>query len=289
MVCMDYRWIACVVLLCSSFAMAADWKLVWSDEFNYTGQPDPAKWGYEEGYVRNNEAQYYTVNRLENARVENGCLVIEGRKDNMANPEFDAKGKGPTSRPTLPYTAASIHTRGKAAWLFGRVEVRAKIPSGLGVWPAAWMLGTNITKIGWPRCGEIDIMEFVGKDAGRIHGTLHWGTSYKKGEHKASGKAFPTTRPFDDFHIYAVEWYPDRIDFFFDDTKYHTVKAEDVVKASGDNPFLKEQYLILNLALGGDWGGKIDDANLPQRYLIDYVRVYQQATPPAPAAEAKGR
>lgn len=273
---MDLRYLACAWLLCTSFAFAADWKLVWSDEFDGTGLPDPAKWSYEEGYVRNNEAQYYTVNRSENARVENGCLVIEGRKDNFANPKLDAKGSGPATRPTLPYTSASIHTRGKAAWLYGRIEVRAKIPSGKGVWPAAWMLGANIKQVGWPRCGEIDIMEFVGHDAGRIHGTLHWGKSYRKGEKKSSGKAFETNRPFDDFHVYAVEWYPDRLDFFFDDTKYHTVKMADVVASSGENPFAKEQYMILNLALGGNWGGKIDDAILPQKYLVDYVRVYQQ-------------
>ena len=259
------------------------WKLVWSEEFNYTGLPDPAKWSYEEGYLRNNESQYYTRDRLENARVEGGHLIIEGRKDNFPNPNYDAKGKGPATQPTLPYTAASIHTQGKSSWLYGRIEVRAKLPQGKGVWPAAWMLGDNINDVGWPRCGEIDIMEFVGHSPEVVHGTLHWGKSWRPEEKKASGTAFKTSRPVDDFHVYAVEWFADRLDFYFDDTKFHTVTADEVIKSSGENPFSKPQYLILNLALGGDWGKEIDDANLPQKFYVDYVRVYQQE----PAADVQ--
>lgn len=264
----------------SAIAFAADdWKLVWSDEFDYTGHPDPAKWNYEEGYVRNHEAQYYTRDRLENARVENGCLIIEGRKDSMANPKYDPKGKGAATQPTVSYTAASLTTRGKADWLYGRIEVRAKIPQGKGVWPAIWMLGSNIKDIGWPRCGEMDIMEFVGHDPSGVHGTLHWGKSYRKEDKKASGKRFEATRPFDDFHVYAMEWYPDHVDLYYDKTKYHTVTTEHVLKEGGENPFSKPQYLIINLALGGSWGSVIDDSVLPQKYLIDYVRVYQKPVP----------
>ena len=246
-------------------ARAADWKLVWSDEFDKPGSPDVSKWGYEEGLVRNHEAQYYTRARPENARVEGGMLVIEGRKETFA----DADGKHPAS-----YTSASLTTEGKASWTYGRVEVRAKLPEGKGVWPAIWMLGANMPAVGWPRCGEIDIMEFIGKAPELIHGTVHY--SKDDGQHDANGAVTPISQPGEGFHTYAIEWWPDRIDFFFDETKYYTSPMEKAGPAQ-DNPFHKSQYLILNLALGGDWGGAIDDARLPQKFLIDYVRVYQQA------------
>ncbi len=261
-----------------SCASADEWKLVWSDEFDYTGLPDPAKWRYEEGYVRNQEAQYYTKDRRENARVENGMLVIEGRKDNMPNPKFDPKGKGPATQPTVAYTSASITTEGTFAWTYGRIEARAKLPKGKGVWPAIWMLGTNISTVGWPKCGEIDIMEYVGHTPNAVYGTLHWGRSYKSPDKKSSGKEFKTPAPADDFHIYAIEWTPERIDLYYDKTLYHTVPLEKA--QDGDyNPFKQPQYLLINLALGGSWGREIDDSILPQKYLVDYVRVYQKEGP----------
>jgi beta-glucanase (GH16 family) len=244
------------------------WKLVWSDEFDYQGLPDPKKWDYEEGFIRNGESQYYTRDRLENARVENGMLIIEGRKEDYADPHPRA---GATTRPIAHYTAASLITLKKADWLYGRIEVRAKLPQGKGVWPAIWMLGSDIGTVGWPACGEIDIVEFVGKIPDRIHGTVHY---QKDGKHASSGKALPATRPFDDFHIYAVEWAPDRIDFFFDDRIYHSFPVEQA-NNKGANPFHKNQFLLINLALGGAWGGKIDDTILPQQYLVKYVRVYK--------------
>src|SRR5690348_5754560 len=139
---------------------AANWKLVWSDEFEQPGLPDPAKWNYEEGFIRNNEAQFYTTNRSENARVENGMLVIEARKERFKNPAFDpeAKGRGGPrrNREYAEYTSASLTTRGKASWTYGRIEVKAKLPTARGTWPAIWTLGTN-RQAGWPACGEIDI------------------------------------------------------------------------------------------------------------------------------------
>ena len=237
----------------------AAWKLVWSDEFNYQGLPDKTKWAYEEGFVRNHENQYYTRERSENARVENGSLVIECRKEHFQ----------PAGHEAVEYTSASLTSR--ASWLYGRLEMRAKIPQGNGVWPAFWTLGANRGQVGWPRCGEIDIMEFVGKDPTHIHGTVHYSLD---GKHQSDGGKWETASPFDGFHIYAVEWYPDRIDFFFDQHKYHSVplgKADD----RGENPFHKPHYLLVNFALGGSWGGPIDDANLPQQYLVDYIRVYQ--------------
>jgi beta-glucanase (GH16 family) len=253
-----------ILLLLASGASAADWKLVWSDEFNYRGLPDTNKWGYEEGFVRNHESQYYTRARLENARVEDGHLILECRKEH-----FTPAGHAP-----VEYTAASLITRHRADWQYGRIEVRAKLPQGRGVWPAIWMLGTNETSVGWPRCGEIDIMEFVGKQPDHIHGTIHY---FKDGKHRSNHGSLQTDRPFDDFHTYAIEWTPDRIDFFFDEKKYQSADLSAADEA-GNNPFRAPQYLLLNFALGGSWGGPVDDANLPQQFVIDYVRVYQQTT-----------
>ena len=253
---------------------AKDWKLVWSDEFNCAGLPDTNKWDYEEGFVRNHETQYYTRARLENARVENGHLVIECRKEHFT----------PANHAAVEYTAASLTTLNKESWQYGRIEVRAKLPHGLGVWPAIWTLGTNISQVGWPRCGEIDIMEFVGKEPNGIHGTVHYAVT---GKHQSDGGTLVTNQPFDDFHVYAIEWTPERIDFFFDDQKYHTVLIAKADEGAG-NPFRAPQYLILNFALGGDWGGPIDDAVLPQKFLIDYVRIYQSTNSrPSASTDAK--
>jgi beta-glucanase (GH16 family) len=165
------------VLAFTSQVWAADWRLVWSEDFNNPGAPDRAKWSYERGFVRNNELQLYTADRPENARVENGSLVIEGRKERLPNPFYrpnsDLKRKR-TSAQFTDYTAASLITQGKASFLYGRIEVRAKLPQGRGVWPAIWLLGTNETTVGWPGCGEIDVMEFVGKEPDRVHATVHF-------------------------------------------------------------------------------------------------------------------
>ena len=252
---------AALLILTAHRVDAKDWKLVWSDEFNYQGLPDQAKWDYEEGFVRNHESQYYTRARLENARVEAGNLVIECRKEHFT----------PPNHASVDYTAASLTTQDRASWQYGRIEVRAKLPQGKGVWPAIWMLGTNISKVGWSACGEIDIMEFVGKEPKGIHGTLHYAVA---GKHQSDGGSLATNQPFAAFHNYAIEWTPERIDFLFDDIKYHSVPIAKADQDAG-NPFRAPQYLILNFALGGSWGGPIDDAVLPQKFLIDYVRVFQ--------------
>jgi len=240
---------------------AEKWKLVWSDEFNYTGLPDETKWDYEEGFMRNNERQYYTRARLENARVERGMLILECRKEHFT----------PENHIPVEYTAASLDTRLTADWKFGRIEARAKLPQGKGVWPAIWTLGTNISSVGWPACGEIDIMEFIGRDPNHIHGTLHYAVD---GKHQSDGGELETPRPYDGFHIYAVEWSPEQIDFFFDSKKYHTVLIDKAGKGDA-NAFRAPHFLRINFALGGDWGGAIDDKALPQKFLIDYVRVYR--------------
>ena len=250
------------------------WKLVWSDEFDRDGLPDSSKWIYEVGFVRNKEEQYYTEARLENARVEKGMLVIEGRREKFPNPGFKAgSDKWSENREFAEYTAASITTQGKFAVKYGRIEIRAKLPHGTGIWPAIWMLGTNITKIAWPRCGEIDIMEYVGFEPNSVHATVHYSSG---GKHAQKGSKIITEKPYDDFHVYAVEWDSEKMDFYFDDKFYHTYKLDDAVEG-GYNPFRDPHYLLINLAVGGSWGGKVDPSIFPQKYLIDYVRIYQKA------------
>ncbi|UYQ95404.1 glycoside hydrolase family 16 protein [Chitinophaga horti] len=234
-------------------------KLIWSDEFNYTGLPDSTRWSYETGFIRNQEPQYYTANRLENARVENGHLRIEARKE-------EYKG--------AKYTAASIITKGKADFKYGRVEVRAKLPGGRGSWPAIWMLGANHGPVRWPDCGEIDIMEFLGKDSGTVYGTMHY--KGDNGKHAQKGGSIKDVKPVEDYHIYAIEWNEQQIDVFYDDKVYFTfnISAES---SAVQEIFHKRFYLLINLALGreGGWPGPVTDADLPFIYDIDYVRIYE--------------
>lgn len=230
-------------------------KLVWSDEFNYTGLPDPAKWDYEEGFIRNREPQYYTRERPENCRVEGGNLIITAIKE-------DFKG--------AKYTSASVITKGKYQFTYGRVEVRAKLPEGVSVWPAIWTLGTNIGSVRWPMCGEIDIMEYWGTSPNSVAANVHTG-DYNHSKGTGRGGKIQWENPWADFHIYAVDWYPDRLDFFFDDKLYFSCprKGEGV----GEWPFDAPQYLLINLALTAGKTG-IDDKTFPAKYLIDYVRIY---------------
>ncbi|CAN5380934.1 hypothetical protein BH11ARM2_BH11ARM2_03310 [soil metagenome] len=248
------------LLATMALTAAPDWKLVWSDEFNGSGLPDPKKWGYEKGFIRNHEAQFYTERRTENVRQEGGKLVIEARKD-------DFEGH--------PISSGSINTRGKGDWTYGRIEVRAKIPTGKGTWPAVWMLGSNIDTIGWPRCGEIDMMENVGFDPARMHFNIH---NPKMSGAKGSVSSFNTVmeKPWEAFHTYAMEWFPDRLDLFMDGKKMLSYLND----GRGDEetwPYHRPQYLLLNVAIGGDWGGQqgIDDTIFPCRMEVDYVRVYR--------------
>lgn len=239
------------------------WNLVWSDEFDGNGLPDKNKWDFEEGFVRNKETQYYTRDRLENARLENGNLVIECRKEQYV----------PDNKPPVEYTSASLTTKGKVGWKYGKVEVRAKIPEGKGVWPAIWMMGeSKMSGIKWPFCGEIDIMENVGKTPDKIYGTLHYAVD---GKHQKDHGSIQVENCSKDFHDYAVEWTSERIDFFVDGRNYKSVLLDQA--GTGDaNPFRQPFYLLINFALGGNWGGPVDESILPQKYLIDYVRVYQR-------------
>ncbi|MEI8310548.1 MAG: glycoside hydrolase family 16 protein [Verrucomicrobiota bacterium] len=261
--------------------MTNKWQLKWSDEFNYSGIPDPEKWKAEEGLIRNQELQFYTRGRPENARVEDGRLIIEAHRENW---------------PVAGFTSASLSTQGLRDWCYGRFEMSAKLPAARGTWPAFWTLGADIDSVDWPRCGEIDIMEYVGHEPGikGIYGNVHYGDPIHHAfieprDFRDSAK--PDLQALDSipwkglhrvpdaatsFHVYAVEWFPDRIDFFVDDARYLTYTKAD--SNDGTWPFDKPHFLMVNLAVGGAWGGHlgVDETAFPQRYEIEYVRVYQE-------------
>jgi beta-glucanase (GH16 family) len=235
-------------------------KLVWSDEFNYTGLPDKSKWNYDigGGGWGNNELQFYTKDRKENARVEGGHLIIEAHKEKWENRE---------------YTSARLITKGKGDWKYGRIEVKARIPSGLGTWPAIWMLGST-TPLKWPDDGELDIMEHVGYDQGKVHASVHC----KKYNHVIGTQKTAFTMVPDcstAFHVYTVEWNADSVKMGIDNNEYFRF-ANDKTGYEGW-PFDNKMHLLLNIAVGGNWGGAkgVDSTIWPRRMEIDYVRVYQ--------------
>lgn len=238
------------------------YKLVWSDEFLYNGLPDKEKWNYETGGHGwgNNELQYYTKTDTTNASVSKGVLNITARKEKKEGSD---------------YTSARLITKGKASWTYGRMEARIKLPSGTGLWPAFWMLGENIDEAGWPKCGEIDIMEHVGYRPGEILGTVHTQAfNHLKGTQKSGEEIIKN--PYSEFNIFAIEWDKQSIRFFLNDKMYHEFK--NTGGGVDDWPFDKPFYIILNLAVGGNLGGVkgIDEKAFPATYSIDYVRVYQK-------------
>ncbi|MBY0436531.1 MAG: glycoside hydrolase family 16 protein [Cyclobacteriaceae bacterium] len=263
-------WLACLALIVSCVKKPSGKsgfdKLVWSDEFDTQGQPDSTRWNYDLGDGcpnvcgwGNNELEYYTSDP-KNVRVEGGTLVIEAHKEERG-------GK--------PYTSTRIVSKLKGDWLYGRIEVSAKLPRGKGTWPAIWMLSTDWKYGGWPASGEIDIMEHVGFDPGIVHGTIHT-EAYNHG--KGTQKEGKITVPdcMDQFHLYAINWNEDKIDFFVDDKLYHTVTRDPKEDFKGW-PFDQRFHLIMNVAVGGNWGGMqgVDESIWPQRMEVDYVRVYQ--------------
>lgn len=244
--------------------LCAEYRLVWFDEFDRDGLPDSQKWSYDVGGDGwgNNELQYYRRNDSSTARVENGCLIIEAHKKNH-------KGSD--------YISARLVSRGKGDWRYGRFVVRAKLPSGRGSWPAVWMLPTDWEYGAWPSSGEIDIMEHVGYDMGKVHASLH--TRHGNGSNGLNETRHIIVEGVNTaFHVYALEWTPDRITASVDGVHYfESLKSEkDWTQWPYDNRF----HIILNLAVGGNWGGlKGVDAEIwPQRMEIDYVRVYQRST-----------
>ena len=246
------------------------WALVWRDEFSGPdgSAPDPKKWMYDIGVGGdgwgNRELEYYT-DLAQNVRIRRGNLVITALKEKFTG------GDGVTR----DYTSTRLKTQGLFAQTYGRFEARIKIPRGQGIWPAFWMLGDDIDSAGWPKCGEIDIMENIGKEPGTLHGSLH-GPSMTAGTSDATQIiALPAGQMLAaDFHLYAVEWEPDVVRFYLDETLYATFKKSEW-PAGGhwvfDHPF----FLLLNVAVGGDWPGPPDSTTVfPQEMLVDYVRVY---------------
>ncbi|MGC4034824.1 MAG: glycoside hydrolase family 16 protein [Chitinophagaceae bacterium] len=238
-----------------------EWKMVWNDEFDYTGLPDPKKWGYDVGGDGwgNHELEYYTNSRTENARVENGMLTIEARKE-------DYQG--------MKYTSARLVTKGKGDWQYGKIEVKAKLPKGLGTWPAIWMLASTPV-LNWPDDGEIDIMEHVGYDQGIIHGTIHC----KKYNHTIGTQksaTIPVPNCSEAFHVYSMEWDKDSLRIGIDGNNYFQFANDHTGYAAW--PFDNKMHLLLNIAVGGDWGGQkgVDENIWPQKMEVDYVRVYQR-------------
>lgn len=237
------------------------YELVWNDEFDYEGEPDPEKWGYDVGGGGwgNNELQYYT--KAENASVADGVLTIQARKEQVGFYE---------------YTSSRLVTRQKGDWLYCKVEVSAKLPKGKGTWPAIWMLPTDWDYGDWPASGEIDIMEHVGYDQDvivqSVHSTKYHATNSKSGSYKVEGVS-------DEFHTYTVEWLPDKIIFGVDGEEKYTYDPNKLSKQPTKAiwPYDKRMHLLINLAFGGDWGGArgVDDSYFPVDYYIDYVRVYQ--------------
>jgi beta-glucanase (GH16 family) len=241
-------------------------QLVWSDEFDEPDNwlPDQTKWTFEVGGngFGNHELEYYTER---NAHIENGNLVITAQREHYT-------GRDGVTR---EYTSARLKTQAHFTQAFGRFEARIKLPQGQGVWPAFWLLGDDIGTVGWPKCGEIDIMEMLGQDTSTAYGTIH-GPGYSGSNGIQSKFVLPAGQHFsDDFHVFAIEWEPTEIRFYVDNKLYGTRKPSDLphgAKWAFDYPF----FILLNLAVGGDWPKNPDaTTTFPQKMLVDYVRVYR--------------
>lgn len=236
-------------------------KLVWSDEFNYSGLPDSTKWKYDTGNSGwgNNELEFYTSKRIKNAQVSKGLLTIKVVKESYQG---------------AAYTSARLLSKGQGDWKYGRIEIRAKLPTGRGMWPALWMMSTDEAYGDWPKSGEIDIMENVGYNPDSVFATVHT-ESYNHTIGTQKTKGLSRTDLSTAFHVYAVEWSEKTIEIFIDKEKYFHFDNEGTGYKAW--PFDKRFYLLMNVAVGGGWGGKkgVDDSIFPQQMQVDYVRVYQ--------------
>lgn len=234
---------------------------VWQDEFSGTSL-DLTSWGFDVGATGwgNNELQYYTNNRPENIYLDNGKLVIQAKKESYQG---------------SAYTSARILTKGKREFTFGRVDIRAKLPVGNGLWPALWMLGKKIDQTSWPACGEVDIMELIGKEPNKVHGTMHWGASTSNHLSYTTNYTLPSGNFSDKFHVYSMVWELDKIEIFMDDISY--CKFDKSKIGSAAYPFNEPFFFIFNVAVGGNWPGSPDASTVfPQQMLVDYVRVFKK-------------
>jgi beta-glucanase (GH16 family) len=257
-----------------SIYLKEGYKLVWTDEFDSNGKPDSSSWRYEQGFVRNEELQWY---QADNVWCENGRLVIEARKDNKPNPGFKKNGNDwRSNRENIQYTSSSINTSGKYSWQYGRFVMRGKIDVSSGLWPAWWTLGVSGE---WPSNGEIDIMEYY---KGKILANIAVGT-----QKKYNAEWHSNTKSIDElggavwaskFHIWRMDWTPQYISLFVDDKLLIKVDMASLYNKDGSNtnPFMQPHYMLLNLAMGGMNGGELGDTKFPNRFEVDYVRVYQK-------------
>jgi beta-glucanase (GH16 family) len=247
---------------------SAQWKLTWSDDFSGPegSAPDPSKWTYDIGGAGwgNQELETYT-SRLENAQIRNGNLVITALKEDLTG----------TDGIPRKFTSARLKTQYRFAQAYGRFEARIKLPRGQGVWPAFWLLGDDIDRVGWPACGEIDIMENVGFEPGTDHGSLHASAFARLTSDATKTVSLPGGQALaDDFHLYAIEWEPGQVRFYLDQNNYATFSESDW-PAGGQWVFDHPFFVILNVAVGGSWPGSPDSTtSFPQQMLVDYVRVY---------------
>lgn len=267
------------MFFCNSI-IAEDYALVWQEEFDYVGEPDPAKWTYEQGFVRNQEWQWY---QPQNAYVRDGMLTIVAREEHFPNPTFNPQSKyWGQKRDSVHCTSACVITNGRQTFHYGRIEVRARIPATPGTWPAIWLLGAQrnlpaAERKPWPYCGEVDIMEYYpvnGKP--HLHANACWGG--KDGNSVWDSQAMPVVEGqwTSQFHVWRMDWDEDWIRIYLDDKLQNEIDLSQTIngKYGEDNPFHKPMYLLLNLAMGST-GGQVDKQTMPARYDIDYVRYYQ--------------
>ena len=250
------------------------YQLVWSDEFNKDGIPDQKNWNYETGFMRNQEDQWY---QKENAYCKGGFLIIEARKENRLNPDFVSKtyDDWTKNRDSIKVTSSCLITRGKHSWQYGRFEMRAKIPTGKGMWPAFWTLGI---KGNWPANGEIDIMEYY---TGKILANAAWKSDKKETVWDSSIKMLSDFNKdwADQFHVWKMDWDSQWIKLYVDDQLLNEISVAESMKYKNQKikPFQQPHYLLVNLAVGGMNGGEFTTDDLPSQYIIDYIRVYQKS------------
>jgi beta-glucanase (GH16 family) len=270
--------VTCLILLVTSIIAAreipasTEYELVWSDEFNEDGRPDPNNWTYENGFIRNEELQWY---QPDNARCENGLLIIEGRRERKKNPNYRPDSDNwKENRKYAEYTSASMTTRRLHSWMYGRFEMRGRIDTRAGLWPAFWSLGVQGW---WPSCGEIDIMEYY---QGMLLANAAWGTE-KRWVPKWDDVRKPVT-DFNDlnwsakFHVWRMDWDEDNIKLYVDDMLMNAVDLKETFNPDGKNPFRQPHFIIVNLAIGGTAGGDPSSTEFPAKFEVDYIRVYKK-------------
>jgi len=248
----------------------AGYQLVWHDEFDVDGPPNPANWKFETGFVRNEEAQWYQSN---NARVQGGLLSIEARRERVENPKYTGKGDWKTMRQYAEYTSSSLHTNGLHAWQYGRFEMRARIPTSAGMWPAWWTLGASGE---WPANGEIDMMEFY---QGKVLANVACGTSTRyvaKWDSQTKQVSTLGANWATQFHVWRMDWDAQQIVIYLDDQAMNSTTLSSMLNPDGTSPFEQKAYMLMDLAIGGMNGGDPAGTVFPQRYEVDYVRVFQK-------------